>query len=83
MSHGHVGRDGLAVAVSCDFEFRFVRWFTLADDAVQSGKSPLGPLTTVPTTFLVGTDGRIREKLERALAPGELAALLDTARTSP
>jgi peroxiredoxin len=56
---------------------------TLADDALQRGQSPLGPLSTVPTTILVGTDGRIREKLERALAPGELAALLETARASP
>lgn len=53
---------------------------TLADDAVREGSSPLGPLTVVPTTFVLDDAGRVRARAERALAPGELDALLADAR---
>ncbi len=53
---------------------------TLADDAVRGGTSPLGPITIVPTTFVLDAGGRVRTRADRALAPGELAGLLDDAR---
>jgi hypothetical protein len=53
---------------------------TLADASIRDGSSPLGPLTTVPTTFVLDRGGRVRARAERALAPGELDGLLADAR---
>lgn len=53
---------------------------TLADAAIRDGSGPLGRLSTVPMTFIIAADGRLHTRAERALAPGELATLIDAAR---
>lgn len=53
---------------------------TLGDAAVRDGTSPLGRIHTVPTTILLDREGRIRDRADRALAPGELDRLLAAAR---
>jgi peroxiredoxin len=53
---------------------------TLGDDAVREGKSPLGKILSVPTTLVLDREGRVRERAERALAPGEIESLLAAAR---
>lgn len=52
----------------------------LADDRVRAGDSPLGALPEVPTTLVLDREGRIAARVERQLAPGELAKLVARAR---
>lgn len=52
----------------------------LADDDVRAGKSALGPLPEVPTTFVLDRLGRITARVERQLRPGELAKLVASAK---
>ncbi len=52
----------------------------LADDAIRAGRSVLGPLPEVPTTFVLDGEGRIVTRVERQLGPGELARLIAAAR---
>jgi len=55
---------------------------TLADDAIRDGTSPLGKLATVPTTIVLDVTGRVHDRIERALAPGELAEVIDRVRAA-
>jgi hypothetical protein len=45
----------------------------LPSAAVRSGESPFGPIRVIPTTFVVGRDGRISWRWEGALPRGRLA----------
>ncbi|HVK72018.1 MAG TPA: TlpA disulfide reductase family protein [Kofleriaceae bacterium] len=51
----------------------------LADDAVRAGKSPLGPLPSVPTTIVLDRAGRIHGRADRQLTPAELDAMIAAA----
>lgn len=53
---------------------------TLADDTVRAGRSVLGPLPEVPTTFVLDEEGRIVTRRDGQLQPDELRRLLASAR---
>ena len=53
---------------------------TLADDTVRAGRSALGPLPEVPTTFILDDEGRVVTRREGQLMPDELRRLLKSAR---
>jgi hypothetical protein len=53
---------------------------TLGDAAVRDGTSTLGHISTVPTTIILDRAGRVFERIERALAPGEIESRLTAAR---
>lgn len=50
----------------------------LASPEVVAGRSGLGRIGTVPTTFILDADGRVAHRIERQLGPGELARLLSS-----
>jgi hypothetical protein len=52
----------------------------VASPAVREGNTPLGHIAEVPTTILLGPDGRELMRLTRALAPGELERLVAQAQ---
>lgn len=49
----------------------------LATPELVEGESALGRVRTVPTTVVLRADGSVARRIERQLAPGELAAILD------
>jgi hypothetical protein len=49
----------------------------VADGDVRDGRSPLGPLQAVPATIILDARGVVVHRLDRPLADGELARLLD------
>lgn len=55
----------------------------LADDRIRSGHSPLGPLSTVPTTIVLDRSGRLHGRADRQLSGPELTAMIAAARAAP
>src|SRR5262249_32001065 len=54
----------------------------LASDAIRAGTSPLGAIEVVPTTIVLDGDGYVAARGSRALAAGELAKLIDRAKSA-
>ncbi len=53
----------------------------LADEAWRAGRGPLGAVPVVPTTIVLDDRGQVVHRVERQLRPGELAALVRSARS--
>jgi len=68
--------DGRALVAPWRDGERVTYLIGLADDAVRSGGSMLGPLRSVPITIVLDSLGRPVAKITRGLAPGELADLV-------
>jgi hypothetical protein len=49
----------------------------LGDDQLRAGGSALGPVPSVPITFVLDRKGRIVTRIDRELTKGELARLID------
>jgi peroxiredoxin len=49
----------------------------LADDAFRAGETALGSVSAVPATIVLDRNGAIAKRIDRQLAPGELAAVID------
>lgn len=49
----------------------------LADDRVRAGQSALGDVSAIPLTIVLDARGRIARRIDRQLAAGELAAVID------
>ena len=48
----------------------------LGGEALRTGKGPLGPIATVPSTVVLDRRGAVAHRIERPLADGELARLV-------
>lgn len=48
----------------------------LADDPTRTGRGPFGRIQQIPTTIVLDRAGRISDRLDRQLAPTELAAAI-------
>lgn len=84
------GKDFTVVAVGMDREGAlvlepFARQYELpfplllADERIRSGQSAFGPITALPTTFLLGRDGQVRLAYEGVAPPAPLGALIEKA----
>src|SRR5690606_22949132 len=49
---------------------------------IVQGRTPVGRIRAVPTTIVLRPDGTVAARIERRLAPGELAPILDRAGAS-
>jgi hypothetical protein len=49
----------------------------VADDHFRAGGSALGTVNAVPLTIVLDREGRIAQRIDRQLAPGELARVID------
>ena len=54
----------------------------VADDQLRAGGSALGAVSSVPITIILDRRGRIARRIDRQLARGELARLIDEVRSS-
>lgn len=87
-AHQRPGDEVVVIGVATDLEgFAVVSpWrnalgvrylVALADEALRAGQTALGELPVVPTTIVLDRDGSIAHVIDRQLAPGELAAVID------
>lgn len=87
-AHERPGDDVVVIGVATDLEgFAVVSpWraalgvrylIGLGDEALRAGETALGALPVVPTTIVLDRNGAIAARIERQLADGELAAVID------
>ena len=72
--------DGYRLAAPWRAAMKPTYQIALATDALRSGRSVLGRIRQVPTTLVVDRSGRVRSRIERQLADGELARAVEAAR---
>jgi cytochrome c biogenesis protein CcmG/thiol:disulfide interchange protein DsbE len=91
LSAADAAEDVVVVGIALDPEGRMlvapwrsgagVRYLVaLADPATLAGQGPLGALPAVPITIVLDRAGRIAARADRQLAPGELDAMISSAR---
>lgn len=91
LSAADAAEDVVVVGIALDPEGRMlvapwrngagVRYLVaLADAPTVAGQGPLGALPAVPITIVLDREGRIAARADRQLAPGELDAMISSAR---
>jgi cytochrome c biogenesis protein CcmG/thiol:disulfide interchange protein DsbE len=91
LSAADAAEDVVVVGIALDSEGRMlvapwrsgagVRYLVaLADPATIAGQGPLGALPAVPITIVLDRAGRVAARADRQLAPGELDAMISSAR---
>jgi peroxiredoxin len=87
-AHDRPGKEVVVIGIATDLEGYSVvsPWrsaldvrylIAIADEALRAGDTALGALPVVPTTLVLDRNGAIAKRIERQLAPGELATAID------
>jgi len=69
-------REGYAMAAAWRRALGVRYLIALGDDEVREGRSPLGRVRIVPSTFVLDRAGALARRIERPLQPGELDAVV-------
>ncbi len=70
-------REGYPMAAAWRRALRVRYLIALADQQLRDGKTPLGRVRVVPTTYLLDRTGHLAHRIEGPLRPGEVERLVD------